>query len=86
MTTTTDPATPVDPPGRPSVRRPEMSFAVQLFGVIVAGLIGGYIYLGMSGVELITAGDRDVVPPTVRSSPGGYRSFAFWHSGYEGGK
>jgi len=26
------------------------------------------------------------VPPDVRSSPGGYRSFHFWHSGYRGGK
>lgn len=27
-----------------------------------------------------------IVPATVRSSPGGYRSFHFWHSGYHGGK
>ena len=26
------------------------------------------------------------VPPDVRSSPGGYRSFHFWHSGFRGGK
>ena len=27
-----------------------------------------------------------VVPSDVRQSPGGYRSFHFWHSGYQGGK
>jgi hypothetical protein len=40
----------------------------------------------MAGIELSASGERDLVPPTVRTSPGGYRSFAFWHSGYEGGK
>ena len=29
---------------------------------------------------------RDVVPADVRQSPGGYRSFHFWHSGFHGGK
>lgn len=28
----------------------------------------------------------DVIPASVRSSPGGYRSFHFWHAGYLGGK
>ena len=27
-----------------------------------------------------------VIPASVRSSPGGYRSFHFWHQGYQGGK
>jgi hypothetical protein len=29
---------------------------------------------------------REVLPADVRNSPGGYRSFHFWHSGYHGGK
>jgi hypothetical protein len=29
---------------------------------------------------------RQKLPPDARSSPGGYRSFHFWHSGYLGGK
>lgn len=29
---------------------------------------------------------REVVPADVRNSPGGYRSFHFWHSGFHGGK
>ena len=32
------------------------------------------------------APDHDQVPASVRASPGGYRSFHFWHSGYHGGK
>jgi hypothetical protein len=29
---------------------------------------------------------RETIPGDVRNSPGGYRSFHFWHSGYHGGK
>jgi hypothetical protein len=86
--TTTDARTAVavDPPGRPRVPRAPFSFVAKLFGVIAAGVLGGYLYLGLTGSDFGSDGERDVVPPTVRTSPGGYRSFAFWHSGYEGGK
>jgi hypothetical protein len=30
--------------------------------------------------------ERKVLPAGVRQSPGGYRSFHFWYSGYHGGK
>jgi hypothetical protein len=30
--------------------------------------------------------DRDAVPLSVRQTPGGYRSYHLWHSGYQGGK
>ena len=29
---------------------------------------------------------RQVVPADVRNTPGGYRSFHFWHTGFHGGK
>ena len=29
---------------------------------------------------------RDEIPASIRSSPGGYRTYHFWHSGYHGGK
>ncbi len=29
---------------------------------------------------------HEKIDPSVRSSPGGYRSFHFWHSGFSGGK
>jgi hypothetical protein len=31
-------------------------------------------------------GERVHVPPSVRQSPGGYRSYHFWHRGVHGGK
>ena len=48
-------------------------------------LLGGYGLLAFTGKEL---GDpeRQKIPADVRSSPGGYRSFHMWHSGFRGGK
>lgn len=45
----------------------------------------GYAYVAFTGWEPATP-ERDEIPASVRSSPGGYRSFHFWHSGYRGGK
>ena len=44
-----------------------------------------YVAAAWSGWELSTS-TRQFVPADVRNSPGGYRSFHFWHSGYHGGK
>jgi hypothetical protein len=30
--------------------------------------------------------ERQKLPPGARDSPGGYRGFHFWHSGWQGGK
>jgi len=30
--------------------------------------------------------ERETIPADVRNSPGGYRSFGFWHTGFRGGK
>lgn len=53
-----------------------------IFGGLIVLL---YALTGFNGWEY---GDnkREVIPPSVRQSPGGYRSFHFWHSGYQGGK
>ena len=53
-----------------------------IFGIIVILLYG---VVALTGKEF---GDttRQVVPADVRQSPGGYRSFHFWHFGYRGGK
>jgi hypothetical protein len=32
------------------------------------------------------SGPRQTLPAEVRQAPGGYRSFHFWHDGYQGGK
>ena len=33
----------------------------------------------------IAADEPEQIDPSVRSSPGGYRSFHFWHTGFSGG-
>lgn len=53
-----------------------------VIGIIIIALYG---YAAFTGREI---GDskREFVPADVRQSPGGYRSFHFWHGGYRGGK
>ncbi|MBK7996771.1 MAG: hypothetical protein IPK14_26380 [Blastocatellia bacterium] len=59
--------------------------AKRLFLVFGGSIVFLYAVAGFYGWEF---GDnkREVIPPSVRQSPGGYRSFHFWHSGYSGGK
>jgi hypothetical protein len=49
------------------------------------GCLALYAVLAFTGWELGTPG-RERIPVDVRNSPGGYRSFHFWHAGYHGGK
>ncbi|MCA1593467.1 MAG: hypothetical protein LC754_12625 [Acidobacteria bacterium] len=49
------------------------------------GILALYVTAAWSGWELGNA-HREFLPADVRNSPGGYRSFHFWHSGYHGGK
>ena len=73
------------PPDRPPVPRQRPSF-LTVFAIGVGVLvIGGYTALAVSQREL-RAVEKDEIPGSVRSSPGGYRSYSFWHSGYHGGK
>ena len=53
-----------------------------ILGVII---IAAYGAIALSGKEF---GDpaKQKVPDDVRQSPGGYRSFHVWYSGYRGGK
>jgi hypothetical protein len=53
-----------------------------VFGLVVVVLYG---LTGLEGWEY-GASRREVLAPDVRNSPGGYRSFHFWHSGFHGGK
>ena len=48
-------------------------------------IIALYGFVAFTGKEF---GDpqRQIVPEDARKSPGGYRSFHYWHSGYRGGK
>jgi hypothetical protein len=62
-----------------------MSFWIWFYRLWVVGLLGFFAAGGLLGLRLgATAHER--IPPSVRSSPGGYRSFHFWHSGFSGGK
>ena len=73
------------PPDRPPVPRPKRSLLTAFalgFSVLV---LGGYTALGISQREL-REDTRDTIPASVRSSPGGYRSYSFWYVGYHGGK
>jgi hypothetical protein len=57
----------------------------KLYLVIGSLVILFYGVASFQGWEFGTS-RREVVPADVRSSPGGYRSFHFWHSGFHGGK
>lgn len=84
----TDPSTEPSkprPPDRPAVPRAHRSLWTKIvigFAVIV---LGGYTALAVTQRELRDV-EKDEIPGSVRSSPGGYRSYSFWHSGYHGGK
>ena len=72
-------------PDHPPVPRPHAGVSRWIalaFGVLV---VAGYSAYAWTGREF---GDpeRDEIPASVRSSPGGYRSYHFWHTGYHGGK
>jgi hypothetical protein len=57
---------------------------LQRFYLVIAALMtGGWLLAALGGWEWRTA-PRDQIPASVRSSPGGYRSY--WHGGYHGGK
>jgi hypothetical protein len=71
-----------DRPVVPRPKRPMVATALIVFSVLV---IGGYSAMAFTQRELGEP-DREEVPKSVRASPGGYRSYHFWHSGYHGGK
>lgn len=73
---------PVDNPPVPRPKRPALAIVMIAFSVLV---VGGYSALAFTQREL-AATERDEIPASVRSSPGGYRSYHFWHTGYHGGK
>ena len=73
---------PADHPPVPRARLGKAALALAIYGALV---IGGYAAIAYTDYEPGSPA-RDEIPASVRSSPGGYRSFHFWHSGYHGGK
>jgi hypothetical protein len=65
-----------------------MNWAIRGYVLMVVGMLSGST---MTGWRWVTAPAREKLTPgdhthSVRSSPGGYRSYHFWHSGFSGGK
>lgn len=79
------PATPVTPPDQPPVPRPPVSWVVKLYVAVGGAALVLYLLAGLLGWDFKSS-QRDRVPGSVRNSPGGYRSYHFWHGGYHGGK
>jgi hypothetical protein len=73
---------PVDLPRVPRPRRSRFVVVVAVLGLGAVGAAAGLAALGRDGHHA----ERDRFDGSVRASPGGYRSFHFWHSGYTGGK
>jgi hypothetical protein len=57
-------------------------FAYVLAGTGLTGLYGAGEVLGWE-TDPVT---RVTMDPSVRQSPGGWRSWTFWHQGLHGGK
>jgi hypothetical protein len=57
----------------------------KIYAALGAALIFGYVSTSLLGWEWGNP-ERQMIPASARQSPGGYRSFHFWHSGYHGGK
>ena len=79
---TDEAARPPDHPRVPRGARSLFAYVMMGFGVLV---VAGYTAFAYTERELGEP-DRDEIPASVKSSPGGYRSYTFWHSGYHGGK
>jgi hypothetical protein len=69
----------------PMVPLPRRSFRTVFALVFAVVTCGGYAALAYTQRELAEP-ERDEIPASVRTSPGGYRSYHFWHTGYHGGK
>jgi hypothetical protein len=78
-----DPGMP--PTRRTRLRQPEVSRLMWLYALFGGGVLSLYLAAGVFGWAS-AAERRDRVPATVRHSPGGYRSYHIWYSGYHGGK
>jgi hypothetical protein len=61
------------------------SWLVMGFAVIGAGVIGMFFWSALSAWEPARS-ERGFIPSSVRSSPGGYRSYHYVHGGFHGGK
>jgi hypothetical protein len=72
-------------PDRPRVPRASGKVLAVFVSAICLVIVAGYGVLASSQRELGNQ-EHDEIPSSMRSTPGGYRSYSYWHSGYHGGK
>ena len=56
-----------------------------LYRVWVVAALSLFVWGSLSGRRMLSLAHQRI-DTSVRSSPGGYRSYHFWHSGFSGGK
>ncbi|MBP6630090.1 MAG: hypothetical protein KBG28_19990 [Kofleriaceae bacterium] len=85
---TTGARTAVDPPAadQPPLPTTRRGLGTWITLGLATAVVGGYLVLSFIGWDTGGSTSRDNVPTSVRSSPGGYRAYHFWHTGYMGGK
>ena len=69
----------------PTVPVGKITRGTIIFGVLGTAIAGAYAAVAITQWEP-TPAKQEELPASVRSSPGGYRSYHFWHVGYHGGK
>lgn len=79
-------------PGPDATKAPAAPSAFQrartffgVYGLFCAGALLLQFMVELRGWGF-SAGERSLIPMSVRQSPGGYRSYHFWHRGLHGGK
>jgi hypothetical protein len=70
---------------QPPVPHSRMSLLMKIYLGLAGATLAAYLLAGVFGWDTRSS-QRDRVPGSVRNSPGGYRSYYFWHAGYHGGK
>lgn len=85
-----DPSQPKEPttPAAPLTLSERLSRArktMGMYGLFCAAVLFLQFLIEVRGWGF-SPGERVHVPPSVRQSPGGYRSYHFWHRGVHGGK
>ena len=74
------------PADHPPVPRPKQGLILSTFvAVLCTAIVAGYGWFASTQRELGSE-ERDQIPSGMRSTPGGYRTYSYWHSGYHGGK